>query len=250
MSAAIPHYVVDAYLLFQRCEIVELNPKALGNLKTALRKYILPTYGFEAKSLQTDRDLENALGRITLKAFLDAPERLKDSIPVSMSSGTFANYRSAINRFLGWMEQHSWFNEAVGQFGKMLSPTTKKTGLSLDEARKNKGRETSQKSPALSQEELTPRLRQELKELSHFLTAPEVAKRQDNPIRQITLDSYLKLIRGFWGWMYRIVNVSRQELSLALMADREWLDEYLAWGISDGPLGRSLTIAATPMAGP
>lgn len=111
MSAAIPHHVFDAYVLFKQCEIVKLNPKVLGNLKTALRKYVLPSYGFETDTLQTDRGLEEALRKVTLKAFLDAPERLRDAIPASLSPGTFANYRSAINRFLGWMENHSWFNE-------------------------------------------------------------------------------------------------------------------------------------------
>jgi len=190
MSAAIPHHVFDAYVLFKQCEIVKLNPRALGNLKTDLRKYVLPAYGFEADTLQTDRDLEEALRKVTLKAFLDAPKRLQDAISESLSPGTVANYRSAINRFLGWMENHSWFNEAVGQFGKMLSPTTRKTGLSLDKARKEK----RQKQPSrlsLSWQELTPHLRQDLADFEDFMTALEVAKRQDGPIREVTLGIYI-----------------------------------------------------------
>lgn len=246
MSAALPHYVVDAYLPFKASEGVVLNPKSLGNLKTALRLYILPSYGFEADHLQGDRELEAALGKVTLKAFLDAPERLRSSAAAARSVGTMANYRSAINRFLGWMEQQSWFRESVGRFEEMVSPPTKMTGLNLQASRRGTGKEQNQTRLSLAKSELTPQLRQELADLLHFLTAPEVAKRQDRPIREVTFRNYEVMIRGFLGWLYRVVNVSRQELSVTLLADREWLDEYVAWGISDqdNSYGWALNVAA------
>jgi hypothetical protein len=40
----------------------------------------------------------------------------------------------------------------------------------------------------LAKAELTPQLRQELADLAHFLTAPEVAKRQDDAIRAVTFE--------------------------------------------------------------
>lgn len=246
MSTTLPHYVVDAYLPFKASDGVALNPKSLGNLKTALRLYILPSYGFETECLQSDRDLELALGKVTLKAFLDAPDRLQSSAAAERSVGTMANYRSAINRFLTWMEQQSWFQESVGLFGEMLSPPTKLVGLNLQAARRGKGEELSKARLSLAETELTPTLRQELADLGHFLTAPEVAKRQDRQIRKVTFGNYETMIRGFGGWLYRVVNVSRQELSISLIADREWLDEYVAWGISDrdNSYGWALNVAA------
>lgn len=246
MAIAIPHYVIDAYVLFQSSEGVLLNPKSLGNLKTALRLYILPSYGFETAQLQGDRDLEVALGQVTLKAFLDAPERLQSSAAAQRSVGTLANYRSALNRFLGWMEQQSWFRESVGRFEEMVSPPTKVAGLSLQAARQRPEAARTKGRLSLEKTELTPQLRQELADLAHFLTAPEVAKRQDDAIRAVTFGNYEVMIRGFLGWLYRVVNVSRQELSVALMADREWLDEYMAWGISvrGNSYGWALNVAA------
>ncbi|MBE9113246.1 site-specific integrase [Nodosilinea sp. LEGE 07298] len=249
MSVALPHYVVDAYVPFKASEGVILNPKSLGNLKTALRLYVLPSYGFEADRLQTDRDLEVALGQVTLKAFLDAPDRLRSSEAAQRSVGTMANYRSAINRFLGWMQQQSWFRESVGRFEEMLSPPTKVAGLNLRAARRGTGKDHGKKRLSLAKTELTETLQLELADLFYFLTAPEVAKRQDEPIREVTFNNYEVMIRGFLGWLYRVVNVSRQELSLALIADREWLDEYMAWGISDrdNSYGWALNVAAASL---
>lgn len=223
MSLSLPHYVFDAYVPFKASEGVILNPKSLGNLKTALRLYILPSYGFEADHLQGDRELETALGKVTLKAFLNAPDRLQSSAAAERSVGTMANYRSAINRFLGWMEQQSWFRESVGRFEEMVSPTTKVVGLNLQASRRGTGKDWDKDQLALAKAELTPQLRQELIDLLHDQLVWDVEDDSCHGNARKVLRLLSQLSEEELGWDARGKGRRLCPLKLARRSCRKWL---------------------------
>jgi integrase len=68
----------------------------------------------------------------------------------------------------------------------------------------------------------------------YFCTAPAVANRKDNRLREVTFEQTLKHINGFLGWYANIRHdIKQQELSLELLTDEMLLEEFITWGIAE-----------------
>jgi len=68
----IPKTLFDALSLFVESEEVNKNPRLLCNLKTALRKYVLPRYG-----LTNGHDFDSFIAILKLKQLYDAQRQFQ-----------------------------------------------------------------------------------------------------------------------------------------------------------------------------
>ncbi|MBE9111603.1 tyrosine-type recombinase/integrase [Nodosilinea sp. LEGE 07298] len=233
MTYYVPTSLFDVLDLFAGSALVGLNPKLLSNLKTTLRKYVLPSHGFLVESLKKEIGFTLALKDVKIRDFQNAESRLLQSaIAAGVSGGTLANYKSALNRFLNWSRDQAWYHDAVGTYDGKLTPRMF-VGYDLARERKGKRRQYSANPYGLRDEEFPPALENQLEKLHRFLTAPEIPKRKDRPLREATFQTYKNSIRYFFGWMHRFQDVPLEELRLEMMADRDYLDEFIAWGIND-----------------
>ncbi len=233
MTDYVPVSLFDVLSLFDESVMVRSNPKLLGNLKTTLRKYILPNYGFTPEFLKKREGFVSALKDTKFRDLTDAESFLiQASSNAGVGEGTLANYKSALKRFLDWAREEDWYHDAVGTYDGKLTPRMW-AGYNLGRERKGKRRQFSANPYGLRDEEFSDTLKNQLEQLHRFLTAPEIPKRKDRPLREVTFQTYRNSIRYFFGWMHRFQDVPLDELKLDMMADRDWLDEFIAWGIND-----------------
>jgi integrase len=244
-----PINLLAAYSLFKNSRICRKNPKIVGNLKTCLRKYVLPYYTSDQESLKYDPGLFATMDQILLRDFRDA-KKVFDKIGHNsgISKGTLANYRSVLYRFIKWMEKQDWYEDAFGIYEVDRTPPRKIKGFNLRQDRKGR-RAYSKQTYRLTSEEITQLIEEQLSSFHRFMTAPEVPKRQDPPIREVTFKSYRSAVLMFLGWLHHIEEVDLEELRLELMSDRDWLDEFIAYGISDrgSSYGWAINMAAAAL---
>ena len=119
----IPGTVLDMFELFQESNAAQSNPKLIGNLKTTLRKYVLPGYGFSPAQLKREADLLAALKELRVRDFKNPEAHLLTMAAENqVSAGTLANYRSALNRFNRWAQDQAWYHDAFGTYDGKLTP--------------------------------------------------------------------------------------------------------------------------------
>lgn len=244
-----PTNLLKAYELFKNSGICRKNPKIIGNLKTCLRKYVIPYYISDQEDLRYDPGLFTAMERILLRDFRDA-RKVFDKIghTAGISKGTLANYRSVLHRFVKWMEKQDWYDDAFGVYEGERTPPRKIKGLNLRQERRGQ-RAYSKQTYRLASHEITQLVEEQLTSFHRFMIAPEVPKRQDPPVREVTFKSYRSAVLMFLGWMHHAEEVALEELQLELMSDREWLDEFIAYGISDrgNSYGWAINMAAAAL---
>jgi hypothetical protein len=189
MTYYVPVSLFDVLDLFDGSAIVRSNPKLFGNLKTTLRKYILPSYGFTPDSLKKEEGFIFALKDTKFRDFLNAESRLLQAASAAgVGTGTLANYKSALKRFLDWAREQAWYHDAVGTYDGKLTPRMW-IGYGLGRERKGKRRQFSANPYGLKDEEFPPDLEKQLEKLHRFLTAPEIPKRKDRPLREVTFQT-------------------------------------------------------------
>ncbi|WP_411840866.1 hypothetical protein [Nodosilinea sp. PGN35] len=187
--------------------------------------------------------------QVLLREFRDVHKHF-DAIGVSLkiSKGTLANYRSVLSRFFRWMEQQDWYESAFGVYEGERTPPRKVKGFNLGGDRKGK-RAYSTTTYRLAPHEITPLLDSQLSGFNRFMTAPEVPKRQDNPVRAVTFKSYRSAALMFLGWLNHAEGFALDELRLELMSDRDLLEDFIAYGISDrgNSYGWAMNMAAAAL---
>ncbi|MBD1876736.1 site-specific integrase [Nodosilinea sp. FACHB-131] len=157
---------------------------------------------------------------------------LQSAKAAEVSEGTLANYKSALNRFLAWARDQAWYHDVVGTYDGTLTPRMA-AGYNLGRERQGKRQQLSANPYGLKDEAFSPALLEQVNQFHRFLTAPEIPKRKDRPLRETTFDTYHHAIRHFGGWLHRVQKLPVSEISLEMMTDRDWLDEFIAWGIND-----------------
>lgn len=233
MTYYVPEFLSDVLDLFANSTLVRGNPKLLGNLNTTLRKYILPYYGFSPSVLNQKDGFKASLRELKMKDFKNAETHLLQSARAAgVGDGTTANYKSALNRFLAWAQDQAWYHDAVGTYDGKLTPRMV-SGYDLGRERQGKRRQLSANPYGLKDDEFSPALLEQVNLFQRFLTAPEVPKRKDRPLRETTFHTYHHAIRHFGGWLHRVQKLPLDEIRLEMMADRDYLDEFIAWGIND-----------------
>lgn len=262
----IPCTVLDAYRSYQ-IHISASNPKHFAGLKTALKLYVLPGYSISCGFALQDvaKNFEDCLAQISIEQLRDIENVFHEQTKIALSigkikKGTVKDYRSHLLRFVKWLKGQSWYFDATKPYSEKFTPTIKTTNA-LKEARKGR-RCYSSKPYALKLTELSATLSQqfeakpyELKpscftsqlldnlqkqsiiDLPHygfhyFCTAPEIPKRQDKAIREVSFKIYQDFTLCFLGWLKNVQGWEIASISLELMTSKDLLEEFVAWGIS------------------
>ncbi|WP_348230865.1 hypothetical protein [Trichocoleus desertorum] len=213
----------------------------MANLKTALRRYILPNlpgYNFGTEDLE-GAGLEYALSQIPLDVFLNS-EPLKLLLEAYQAASSAkqiktnverTTYRPALNTFLKWIQQETWYEEAAeGRYGKYAPKSRSKANIMAA----NQGRRALHANPyGLQESELTAKLSKQLEQLHTFCTGEYVPKRQDKKMREITFKNHKERVLDILGWLKNVENYELNDLDLKLLLDLELLDKFFAWGINE-----------------
>ena len=227
--------VLDAYQQFRETEACQTNPRLLDNLRTALRRYVLPCYdGFAAKELQAD--LEGCLAQISLAQLLgDATqilERLEQgTVPNSgrsISRGTVTNYRSALLRFFNWMYTQGWEDPTIDSEIPKQAPSIY-ANQTLVKPRQ-RGRQLNASPYALREEELTAKLKEQLEQLQEFWTKPEALNPEENRLSKTTFMAYRDSILCILGWHRNVQAADLSSIDLLQAAELEQLKAFIDWG--------------------
>jgi hypothetical protein len=230
----------------------------------------MPSYGFTAQEL---RKLDIALTKLPLEKFKNVEELLAFKVtPLveagKLAGGTFSGYKSALSRFVNWLREQGLYPLAPptpdsGKYTPRLGNGPKVKPF-RDLATDSKGRRRCNAIEfSLKETELTPRLIKQLEGkpgeltkrdfsrsllaqleqqpsgsppdfgLHYFLTAHEVPKRQDQPLREVTFQTRRGDILRFLGWLKKFKGWKLQDLRLELMADKDLLEEFIAWGLNE-----------------
>src|SRR4028118_2298791 len=107
MNTETPETVFDAFTIFSKTEEHQDNTSLINNLRSGLRKYVMPSYGFTAQEL---RKLDIALTKLPLEKFKNVEELLTSEMtPLveagKLAGGTFSGYKSALSRFINWLRE-------------------------------------------------------------------------------------------------------------------------------------------------
>jgi len=228
--------VLDAYEQFSATAICQNNPKVLHNLRTALRRYMLPVYGFSPEQLKRHQ-LEERLAQLPLAQFLGDTTYLLEQLTRETSQGvaaqsvaesTIANYRSAATRFLDWLYSQSRHtataNSPVGEYAPQIY-----SGQTLTKLQQG-GQSLIAVPYALKEKELAATLQQQLQQLELFWLTATVSSRHENEIQASTFQLYKTSILCFLGWLKQKQADPLELLRLEDITEPRLLQQFLAWG--------------------
>lgn len=225
--------VADAIALFENSEPVHNNARLSRDLRTALRHYVLPHYGYPTSNLKTPEKLRAVLLQISLQEFARAGTHFENTatelIGRDEEKRTLDRYRSALHSFMRWLCVREWYQQAIQPKEERFAwHSRSKANIEIDRAGKSPLRG---KPYALKKDQLSKYLNNEIEDLTLFWTMVEHPKREDSYLREITMDSRLVSIRSFLGWLHNIKGFSIEQLNLDLITDLDLLCEFVSWGI-------------------
>lgn len=232
--------ILDALNLFSNSGQVKSIVRKLPNLKTGLRKHIvpnLPHYSFDTFELER-KGLECCLEEISVENFLlaDPLKILKESCQALVSQGVLANnverttYRPILSRFVRWLLEQQQKQKEDAEHNNKYAPK-RRYNKHLQKANQGSGN-VSKKRYSLKESELTPQLRQELEEFHTFCTGEYVPKRQDEKMREKTFQNHRQRILAMLGWRKNILGKEIDSLELKNLMELQLMEQYISWGIN------------------
>jgi integrase len=252
--------VLDAYQQFSKTEACQANPKLIDNLRTALRRCVLPYYkGFAAEELRTN--LEGHLAQIPLAQLLRDAKQLLELLERgvvldagrSVSKGTITNYRSVLLRFFNWMYTQGWNDSTVITVNSEIPEHAPAIYGNQTLAKSRQERRQLKVSPyALKEEELTQKLKEQLEQLQEFWTKPEALNYEESKLSKTTFIAYRNSILCILGWHRNIQEAQLSSLKLEQVAEPKQFKAFIDWGIYQRGNGTgwaiNMTLAAIAVA--
>ncbi|WP_413176429.1 hypothetical protein [Anabaena azotica] len=237
-----PQNLLQAYQLFLELPETKANNRLKDNLKTTLKRYILPSYNFENKELQDN--FEGCLEKVSLRKFQDAANFLQESLESSsnsenhLSPGSIRNYRSAFNRFHSYLKSQSWYSNLLPLESDInLAPRVRDgNSINKDVAAKRymKLIEFEElESSKVSFTDFGDLLVSQVKELDVFWISADNRKRRSSPMSPQMFKCCLNAIHIFVSWLVSEKLVNKQDLSLSLLVDQATLEDFIEWGIKN-----------------
>jgi len=233
--------VAQAIALFEHAEPVLNNERLLRNLRTALRHFVLPHYGYPIGNLQSSQKLNDALAQISLPEFSLAGIHFEETALVLIDKGddkrTLDRYKSALHSFMDWLCTQEWYQQAI-QPQEKRGAWHSKNKVNIEPSRV--GQKPLRGKPyGLKKAELSETLQAQIEDLTQFWSTLEHPKRKDSYLRKPTLDSRLVSILSFLGWVRTTKETAIEQLNLDLITDLDLLGEFVAWGINERGNGHS-----------
>lgn len=211
-------------------------------LSLALRKFVFTQFDEQAKNLTT-KQFDKYCCQVKI-------EQLKDALIIfdaqtqlvieqgKMSEKTRNNYRSALGRFIAWIEEQIWWKELflgevtdtdVAPFRERLAPKPTRGklpsyGLRLNDLPENvlKQIEEFKQFRLSGGKNIRLSFRERIKQGEGRAFRPKI-----EPVKPTTFKKEEQAISRFFGWY--IQNYPDNELNLALLTDAGLLDDYTYW---------------------
>lgn len=228
--------LIDAINLYKQ----EVDAKKLSNLKSTLKKYVLPGFGFDLSSMEIDKYMSQLLlSKFALYAnfhfdALSAVAKANGTKP-----GTLRNIYSCLSRFLSWMSEQVWYKQSIEMEGIPRQAPKMRCGINLIAA--HKGRRAYNSKPyALKEHELPQKVIEQLAALENYLMAKYKPERNGDPaMRAVSWHGvqgqggYKLMILCFLGWLKNYRDFSIENLDITLMVEKSTLQEYISWQFSE-----------------
>ncbi|HEY9877812.1 MAG TPA: hypothetical protein V6D29_05115 [Leptolyngbyaceae cyanobacterium] len=227
--------VLEAYEQFSQSEACQLDRRLLDNLRTTLRRYVLPAYG-RFDLLELRKNLEGCLAQVPLIDLLnDAAKLLKDlkqsgdrGNEKGISRATATNYRSALLRFFNWVYAQGWEHSqkavAIPDFAPSLQ-----SGQGLPKVRQTASR--NQTFPySLRAEDLSGKIKEQLAQLEAFLAQTAPTRPDHSPLSEDTIRAYRESLLCLLGWHAKVVAIDISELDLEQVIQIDQLTAFVDWG--------------------
>ncbi len=232
----LPQNLADAVQLYSQSIPESETSKVLANLRTTLKRMILPEMNFSPACLNS---FALTLTKISVKLFVreanTAYYRAEEkALKAGKNIRTLKNYRSHSTRFLKWMEAQDWYQEVVQPTAiPKFAPPMRKAGVSL--AQLHKGRKRSGANPySLKEEELAPALIDEIESLHKFLTNKWFRQQKgDRAINECSWKGYKSSLLCFLGWLKNWRELDVSEIKIHLMANLVYLKDYIDWHLME-----------------
>ncbi len=228
--------IYDAVFLFRESALVKRNPHLWGNLRTVLKLYILPSFEFSPSTLDHPTKLDKALGKVLIKDFIkNGIAYFEQTAQTLMEKGvkkaTVRNYQSAIQRFMNWMKEESWYSDVAGLNDGKYTPRLK----AKVSYRKNRQYQRcyNEFCYSLKPADFTPKIQKQKTQFEKFWTDKERPDRKDPQMRGTTLESRWISIASFLGWLHRVEDVPVEDLDITQITNIPKLSYFIAWGINE-----------------
>ena len=227
--------VLEAYKQFKESRVGQPNPRLLDNLRTALKDCVLPFYATHFPT-ELRSNFEACLAQVPLTQLLKDASYLLDNLEKDLtlsssrkiSTGTINNHRSILLRFFKWIyvdrQDEPIENPSLPAYAPQIS-----SGRTLSKTREPRQR-VHEKPYKLRDEELTPKLEMQLRQLHDFWTTPNYPARKAHPLREQTFRTYRNSILCILGWQQNIQARDLNQLSLEQVTNLEQLETFLQWG--------------------
>lgn len=223
--------LADALILYCQGNSVTLNSQLIRNLRTTLKKYVLPGFEVSAYAL---RNLDKCFTKVSLQVFIAEAKRCfeqayQQALEQGKSEATLKNNRSNLYQFLKWLELQAWYQEVVQPTDIPERAPKMKADISI--AKLHKGRKHAGAIPyALKDNELTTSLNQQIESFRSYGQSEWLrTKKGDTPINDTTWGGYYKILLHFLGWLKNEIGFDVNDLDITLLADMDTLNEYLSW---------------------
>ncbi|MBW4628738.1 MAG: hypothetical protein KME49_25290 [Brasilonema octagenarum HA4186-MV1] len=211
-------------------------------LSISLRRYVFTELDKQAKNL-TAKQFDTYCQGVALEQIKNALTTFDIQTKIAVESGqlskqTKENYRSALRRFLEWMEKQTWWKELfvceivdtdVAPFRKPLAPKVTRGklpfyGLTLNDLPENVLAEIEEFKEFRLNGGKNLRLSFRERRLSG---EGRVFRPKIDPIKPTTFLKEEQAILRFFGWYHQ--NYLESQLSLELLTNIELLDDYTYW---------------------
>lgn len=254
-SSSDPKSLFDAWNLYQS-EVQENQSKqkasvTLSLTKTAIIRYTLPGWGLEPSKHGRVTAWESYRG-ITFMKGVELPQLShvleiqqqvfeNQQVPLDVQR----NYRSALNRFLGWCQKQDWWKSKAQHIVPKRHPRTDQ------KPKQSKPQRPKYALGSVRGDFISKNLESELEAFQDF-------RRNDSDVRRSTVEKDLRQIRLVLGWLHRFKEIPLASLSLRQMiswvdidspalskdeaeetafANLELINEYIRWLESTGEEG-------------
>lgn len=234
----IPTTLAMALELYRHSDSRSISSRHFSNLKSALRTCTLPGYGFNESQLMTKSGFHHCLNQLALPELKNALKVFKKVGKERVGRGeiqkaTFNSYKCNLHRFLEWMQQQDWYENAIASLDVDARYAPKLIGGQKKATPTQTPKRPDAAPYCLTQEELTAHLIEQIAALEAFWTAPRQRGRTDKPLRAISITTYRHRIYRFLGWVKNIYlpGIELVELDLKLMTDVSLVREFVSWGL-------------------
>lgn len=219
LSSSDPKSLFDVWNLYQS-EVQENQSKQKASVilslaKTAIIRYTLPGWGLEPSKHGRVTAWESYRG-ITFMKGVELPQLShaleiqqqvfeEQRVPLDVQR----NYRSALNRFLGWCQEQDWWQSKVQPVVPKRHPRTDQ------KPKQSRPQRPKYALGSVRGDFISKNLQSELEAFQNF-------RLHENDVQQSTVEKDIRQIRLVLGWLHRFKDAPLASLSLRQMIS--WVD--------------------------